>query len=44
MATKVLRGILASMNMDEEAQTTTANIFVVDAGDITNTAETTKRI
>jgi len=34
--------ILASMNMDEEAQTATANIFVVDAGDITNTAETTK--
>ncbi len=34
--------ILASMNMDEESQTITANIFVVDAGDVTNTATTTK--
>lgn len=34
--------ILASMNMDEESQTATANIFVVDAGDVTNTAEITK--
>lgn len=34
--------ILTSMNMDDESQTATANIFVVDAGDITNTAKTTK--
>ena len=35
--------ILSSMNMDEESQIPTANIFVVDAGDVENTAKTTKQ-
>ena len=36
--------LLAEKNRDSESQTTTATIFVVDAGDLSNTAQVTKEL